>query len=265
MNESSLSRISQHLDSGQGFAILSAHVHDYLKKAIKIVVEGGRSNVVERIILRGERINKERHQSLKKDIRKLGYGYIEVDGNYTYEAMKIPDVNLIVDNMNVEEESLLVPGGGNLSLEEVHTFREDIIQLGKKYNQESVIVVYPKNIRDEIGGKIVRGIEIKNSDERNDLDWGSRIVPGKGAFGTSSLKKGSHGRERMTGDVEPEPSDLPDYYPQMRKKGETETNIDINNIKFPPNPKWKNIKRGKEWHTESLAKTILEKIKSIGS
>jgi hypothetical protein len=179
--------------------------------------------------------------------------------------MKIPDVNLIVDNMNVEEESLIVPGGGNLSLEEVHQVREAIIQLGQKYSQESVILVYPKTIRDDIGGPVVRGVEIKNSKERKDMDWGSRIATGKGSFGASSLKKGSHGRERIPVNVEQDTSDIPDYYPQMRKKGQTETNIDITNIKFPPNPKWLKSKRGKEWHTESLSRIVLEKIKSIGS
>lgn len=266
MNESTIPRIKSHIDSGNGFAIISAHVHEYIKKAIKIVSEGGSSRIVEKIISSGEKNNKNRHNQLKEDVRSLGYGYIEVDGNYTYEAIKIPNVNLIIDNFNVEEESLIVPtGSGILSIEYVMKFREDIISLGKKYNQEAIIIVYPKNIRDEIGGPVVRGIEMKNSSEVNDIDWGSKIVKGKGSFGASSLKKGRHGSKRKEFSTDYADSDLPDYFNPISKKGYKEKNVDIKDIKFPPNPKWKGRERGVEWHTESLSLQIIRKINELNS
>lgn len=166
MNESTIPRIKSHLDSGNGFAIISAHVHEYIKKAIKIVSEGGSSRIVEKIISSGEKNNKNRHNQLKEDVRSLGYGYIEVDGNYTYEAIKIPNVNLIIDNFNVEEESLIVPtGSGILSIEYVMKFREDIISLGKKYWMNyGKITINTKTGKQKKLTKLAEFLEFKGKD-----------------------------------------------------------------------------------------------------
>jgi hypothetical protein len=66
--------------------------------------------------------NKERHELLRKDIRKTGLGYIEQKSGYSY----------LSDNGNgipVEEYSFFIP----------EISYDKLLELGKKYNQESVI------------------------------------------------------------------------------------------------------------------------------
>lgn len=63
------------------------------------------------------RENEERHKELKDAVREMGYGFVELKGGYEEE------VGI------VEEKSLFIP---NIS-------KKEIIELGKRYNQDSVI------------------------------------------------------------------------------------------------------------------------------
>ena len=76
LNESSLSRILQHIESDRSFGVLSAF-------------RGGLS----------KRENMERHADLKDKVRGMGYGFIEMRGGYKEE-----------DGGFVNELSLFVPG-----------------------------------------------------------------------------------------------------------------------------------------------------------
>lgn len=63
-------------------------------------------------------VNKEKQSELKKDVKALGYGYKEIKGVYRYE-----------DGSLVDEYALFIP----------QVKKEDILTLGKKYQQESVL------------------------------------------------------------------------------------------------------------------------------
>ena len=76
LNESSLSRILQHIESDRSFGVLSAF-------------RGGLS----------KKENLERHADLKDKVRGMGYGFIEMRGGYKEE-----------DGGFVNELSLFVPG-----------------------------------------------------------------------------------------------------------------------------------------------------------
>ncbi len=65
--------------------------------------------------------NKNLHKSLIDDVKSLNLGYIQQKSGYTYSSSD--------GDGRVEEISLFIP---NISL-------EDIIKLGKKYNQESIL------------------------------------------------------------------------------------------------------------------------------
>lgn len=92
--EASTSRIYHHLTSGKDFAMISAYRSD---------------NTVDE--------NKKLQNQLKKDVRALGYGFIEFISKW------------VEDNFSSDEESLFIP---NIK-------KEEIINLGKKYKQSSII------------------------------------------------------------------------------------------------------------------------------
>lgn len=94
--ESSLSRIWQHINNpNTSFAIISAYLDD----------ENDEKN----------------HKTLAKDIRKLGYGFIEMNSGYSYKT----------DNGEkfAEEKSYFIP----------EIKERDAIKLAQKYSQQSVI------------------------------------------------------------------------------------------------------------------------------
>ena len=96
--ESSMSRIYQHIKSDKSFVILSAYHKKY-----------------------PEPINKERHNILRGELSRMGYGYIETYGGYGYKE----------DTVNImrHEKSFFVP----------LMKKEDGLSLGKKFEQESII------------------------------------------------------------------------------------------------------------------------------
>lgn len=93
--ESSLSRIIQHIEN-RDFIALSAYDKDLPDDE-----------------------NLKRHIQLMKDVRSMGYGFIEMKAGYTYQ-----DTDIII-----HEKSVFIP---NMSLEEG-------LRLGNDYNQETII------------------------------------------------------------------------------------------------------------------------------
>ena len=99
-HESSWGRIIQHIEGNTTFAAISSYV-------------GGFS----------EKENEKRHENLRRDIREMGYGYIEMDSGYTYQSTQVTAI----------EQAFFIP---TIS-------REEALQLGRKYDQESIIFKDP--------------------------------------------------------------------------------------------------------------------------
>jgi hypothetical protein len=118
--------------------------------------------------------NKKRNKELENDLRKMGYGFVHVDG--MWQECRKPDTEYkdCPDDMKVptQEKSVFIP---NIS-------KEDIQSLGKKYQQDSVLFA------DE---------ETKAKGEATFIDSKSgeafnigKFSPGKIAQGYSKLKGG---------------------------------------------------------------------------
>ena len=99
--------------------------------------------------------------SLKSNVRSLGYGFIELIGHFT-ENKGTPD------EVDVTEESLCVIG--NLQKETdikvyEYMFTNNILKLGQKYDQESVIIKTTEGTRlMETNGEVImkfNGFSIK--------------------------------------------------------------------------------------------------------
>ena len=99
IQETSLSRVWQHINNKETFGIISAYKNDLSFDE-----------------------NKQRHEQLREDIRKK-YGYIELNSGYTY---KNNDVDV---EQQVKEQSFFVP---KIEL-------SYLINLGNKYEQETII------------------------------------------------------------------------------------------------------------------------------
>ena len=114
LNEAFLPRVWQHAESDRPIALLTAFRGEYDREE-----------------------NVQRNKALAAIIRKLGYGFFFVDG-YWIE-------NQGTDNEeHVSEDSLFViaPEGTD------EKFRQQIIELGGKYNQDGVLV------KDKDGAKV---------------------------------------------------------------------------------------------------------------
>lgn len=147
LDESSLSRIFTHIRQGKrSFGIISPFRGDLPKAE-----------------------NEERYIELKKTVRTLGYGFIEMQGGFKEEG----GFTL--------EKSLFIPS----------ITRKELVELGKKYDQYSVIHK-DENSFVEIGTNSNAGIgRIKNSfqfKDRNSLELAQEVM--KDFF--SKLTKGSH-------------------------------------------------------------------------
>jgi len=106
--ESSLSRVWQHINNpNTTFGVVSAYRQD----------------------LFSEEQNLERHEELRKTIRGLHYGYIEQRSGYSYKDIDTGELGIR------EEKSFFIP---NIDF-------GDILYLGKKFDQESVL------FKDEAG------------------------------------------------------------------------------------------------------------------
>lgn len=109
IEESNLSRIKQHIDSGC------------------MMISASRGNLTQSE-------NKKRTDELANDLKKLKYGYIRVLGGY------IETDENTGDKREVTEESFFVPKPKNVSDE---SFFDNSIKLCKKYNQDSVLISLP--------------------------------------------------------------------------------------------------------------------------
>jgi len=118
--------------------------------------------------------NKQRNKELENDLRKLGYGFVHVDG--MWQECRKPDTEYkdCPDDMKVptEEKSLFIP---NIS-------QEHIQALGKKYQQDSVLFADEKT---KAKGEATF-IDSKSGEAFNI----GKFAPGKIAQGYSKLKGG---------------------------------------------------------------------------
>ena len=147
LNESSLSRIWQMIENDKyHFGIISAFRPEFEKEE-----------------------NKQKHQDLKKDIRDIGLGYIEMKGGWK--------------------------GGSELSFFIPNVKKKDIIDLGTKYFQETVMYknetefVYIDTKRNI--GKILDRFKFKSG--KDNIRLAKELV--KEYF--SQLLKGSHRKKKF--------------------------------------------------------------------
>jgi len=147
ITESGLSRIWQFIEEDRSFGTISAFRHEYSNKE-----------------------NLERHKQLKIDIRKLGYGYVELNGGFNEDGHIVSELSCFIPNIS----------------------KKQIIELGVKYEQYSVLYK-DKNEFVEVGtnkhagiGSIKNHFLFKSSSKNLSLDKNST----KEFF--SSLVKGSH-------------------------------------------------------------------------
>lgn len=136
---------------------------------------------------RSEEENKEKNKELKKDIKDMGYWYTELKGGY----------------VEVSEDGQRVPVDGENSLIVPNMTRDEAIELGKKYDQDSVMFKDAKNktlqyiVTNERAGKI------------GDVDSNFETEAGKDNF---SVSRGS---------------DL-DYYSRLHKSNKPDLKIGFN-------------------------------------
>jgi hypothetical protein len=155
LTESSWSRIIQHIEKGDSFAIISA----FLKN-------------------RDREVNLVDHEKLRKQIRTLGYGYIEQYSGYSYK-----DDNTGKNTIN-HEMSFFIP---KISFDEA-------IKLGSDYYQESIL------FKDDGGFKLIF-TKNENNHKIGDVDMTFKIDrkpdgqitfdPEVLKYAFSQLKKGS--------------------------------------------------------------------------
>jgi hypothetical protein len=126
--------------------------------------------------------NKARHEELKKAVRAMGYGFIELRGGYKG------------DEGYVEELSLLIP---NIT-------KKGIVDLGRKYQQHSVMYkndqdFYYIGTNEEAGvGKVL--MRFKKGEGQDNLELAKHKV----VDFFSQLKKGAHSDKKFVFNVKPE-------------------------------------------------------------
>jgi hypothetical protein len=129
-----------------------------------------------------EKENKARHDELKKMVRQMGYGYIELRGGYKG------------DEGYVEELSLLIP---NIT-------KKGIVDLGRKFQQHSVMYkndqdFYYIGTNEEAGvGKVL--MRFKKGEGQDNLELAKHKV----IDFFSSLKKGPHSDTKFVFNVKDE-------------------------------------------------------------
>ena len=154
LNEASLGRIYQHVVS-----------NPKMKNWGVVTASRGELTSAE---------NKQRNKELENDLRKMGYGFVHVDG--MWQECRKPDTEYkdCPDDMKVptEEKSLFIP---NIS-------QQHIQALGKKYQQDSVLFADAKT---KAKGEATF-IDSKSGEAFNI----GKFSPGKVAQGYSKLKGG---------------------------------------------------------------------------
>lgn len=117
INEASLSRVWQHLESGRSWGIISAW-------------RGAYEALPDHELRKVKSKNKKRTDSLESDLSSMGYGYIPLKGRYA-ETVKTEEGETI--KRWVQERSFFVP----------KITKDDITKLADKYNQDAVIFGQP--------------------------------------------------------------------------------------------------------------------------
>jgi len=151
--EAKLSRIWQYIqDDSRSFGIISAYRNERSKEE-----------------------NENKHLLLRKKIRSMNYGYIELKGGYV-------EIDAKGNHIPVEEESLFIPS----------IKKDELLKLGIEFNQDSVIyknknefVILSTNEKDGIGTPLLDFI--KNGWDKNytfDSEETKKVF--------SSLAKGNH-------------------------------------------------------------------------
>lgn len=126
--------------------------------------------------------NKARHEELKKTIRQMGYGFIELRGGYKG------------DEGYVEELSLLIP---NIT-------KKGIVDLGRQFQQHSVMYkndqdFYYIGTNEEAGvGKVL--MRFKKGEGQDNLELAKHKV----VDFFSQLKKGAHADKKFVFNVKPD-------------------------------------------------------------
>jgi len=126
--------------------------------------------------------NKARHEELKKAIRQMGYGFIELRGGYKG------------DEGYVEELSLLIP---NIT-------KKGIVDLGRQFQQHSVMYkndqdFYYIGTNEEAGvGKVL--MRFKKGEGQDNLELAKHKV----VDFFSQLKKGAHSEKKFVFNVKPD-------------------------------------------------------------
>jgi len=158
--EAKLSRVFQYVeDDKKDFGILSAF-------------RGSNS----------DKENKARHEELKRAIRQMGYGFIELRGGYKG------------DEGYVEELSLLIP---NIT-------KKGIVDLGRQFQQHSVMYkndqdFYYIGTNEEAGvGKVL--MRFKKGEGQDNLELAKHKV----VDFFSQLKKGAHSEKKFVFNVKPD-------------------------------------------------------------
>jgi len=154
LNESSLGRVYQHVVS-----------NPKMKNWGVVTASRGELSKAE---------NKKRNKELEADLRKMGYGFVHVDG--MWQECRKPDTEYkdCPDDMKVptEEKSLFIP---NIS-------KEDVQKLGNKYQQDSVLFA---DAETRAKGEATF-IDSKSGESFNI----GKFSPGKIAQGYSKMKGG---------------------------------------------------------------------------
>jgi hypothetical protein len=127
--------------------------------------------------------NKKLHDDLKKRVRDMGYGYIEMKGGYQEEGGVVEELSLLIPNIK----------------------KEEIVKLGRHYKQHSVMY---KNDQDfyYIGTNESAGIgkvlmRFKKGEGQDNLELAKHKV----VQFFSQLRKGPHAGKKFVFNVKDEP------------------------------------------------------------
>lgn len=127
LTETTLNRVVNGHDKN-GYAIVSAYRHDCLGEKPANISEKEWSKKVESE-------NLARNQELKYILKKLGYSYIPAFGGYK---------ELGTDEASVEKSLIVMPYNiMDDSYEDYTIFEEDMINVAKDYNQDSILLKSP--------------------------------------------------------------------------------------------------------------------------
>ena len=178
--------------------------------------------------------NKQRNKELENDLRKLGYGFVHVDG--MWQECRKPDTEYkdCPDDMKVptEEKSLFIP---NIS-------QQHIQALGKKYQQDSVLFADDKA---KANGEATF-IDSKSGESFNI----GKFSPGKIAQGYSKMKGG----KVFTFEPQAEPKKSEPKKDDMKLKSLIPAGILDKTIKNPDTGKMMKVKSALKYDDTSKVK-----------